>query len=291
MDEQGNCLNWYTQPKVKKIMGPVDEAAKDLARRRTGLGLHTRWLYIGQSGSGKTQMVLSHLALTSEGPKCAYDRVVICTAMTEEPLYAYLKETLKDKCKLYSPGELPDVDHLVPSTHKKGDNVFLILDDLIADLERNKELLRRVTRYAIFGRKKHVTMVFLSQNFYAVPVTVRRQMNRLMICGMTSTRDTKSILKAIGGIVEAAIECKSRVEGALAITLDEYPLSRKFAYNFTGWLHPADFEQVQRGGGRTAPAAPTDDHKSPAAAPPDDRDDGGDGDDDRDLIPLADLLR
>eukprot|EP01033_Poteriospumella_lacustris_P015724 gene15723-11252_t len=82
MDEQGNCLNWYTQPKVKKIMGPVDEAAKDLARHRTGLGLYTRWLYIGQSGSGKTQMVLSHLALTSECPKCAYDRVVICTAMT-----------------------------------------------------------------------------------------------------------------------------------------------------------------------------------------------------------------
>lgn len=102
-----------------------------------------------------------------------------------------MKETLKDKCKLYSPGDLPDVDQLVPGTPKKGDNVFLILDDLIADLERNKELLRRVTRYAIFGRKKHVTMVFLSQNFYAGPVTVRRQMNRLMICGMTSTRDTK----------------------------------------------------------------------------------------------------
>ncbi len=251
-------------------------------------------------------MVLSHLALTSEGPKCAYDRVVICTAMTEEPLYAYLKETLKDKCNLYSPSELPDVDQLVPGTPKKGDNVFLILDDLIADLERNKELLRRVTRYAIFGRKKHVTMVFLSQNFYAVPVTVRRQMNRLMICGMTSTRDTKSILKAIGGIVEADTmlrmlhECKARVEGApsgLAITLDECPLSRKFAYNFTGWLTPADFEQPKRGSGLTAPAAPRDDRKSPAAAPPDapderaDRGRDDDDDDDRDLIPLADLLR
>jgi hypothetical protein len=222
--------------------------------------------------------------------------------MTEEPLYAYLKETLKDKCKLYSPSELPDVDQLVPGTPKKGDNVFLICDDLIADLERNKELLRRVTRYAIFGRKKHVTMVFLSQNFYAVPVTVRRQMNRLMICGMTSTRDTKSILKAIGGIVEADTmlrmlhDCKSRVEGApsgLAITLDECPLSRKFAYNFTTWLNPVDFGHVQRGGGLTSDA-PTDDRKSPAAAPPDapdDPDDPDDRDDDRDLIPLADLLR
>eukprot|EP01033_Poteriospumella_lacustris_P017540 gene17540-12548_t len=268
----GNCcLNWYTQPQVKKIVGPVDEAAEDLARRRTGLGLHTHWLYIGQSGSGKTQMVLSHLALTSGGPKCAYARVVICTTMTEEPLYVYLKETLKDKCKLYSPSELPDVDQLVPNTPKKGDNVFLICDDLIADLERNQELLRRVTRYAIFGRKEHVTMVFLSQNFYA------------------STRDTKSILKAIGGIVEADTmlrmlhHCKARVKGApsdLAITLDECPLSRKFAYNFTGWLNPADFEQAKRGGGLTSDA-PTDDRKSPAAAPPDAPDD------DRDLNPAV----
>jgi hypothetical protein len=81
-------------------------------------------------------MVLSHLALTSEGSKCAYHRVVICTAMTEEPFYAYLKETLKDKCKLYSPGELPDVDQLVPGQPKKGEHIFLILDDLIADLEK-----------------------------------------------------------------------------------------------------------------------------------------------------------
>ena len=118
-------------------------------------------------------------------------------------------------------------------------------------------------------------------------------MNRLVICGMTSTRDTKSILKAIGGIVEADTmlrmlhHCKARVEGApsgLAITLGECPLSRKFAYNFTGWLNTADFEQPQRGGGLTSDA-PTDDRKSPAAAPPDAPDD------DRDLIPLSDLLR
>ncbi len=83
-------------------------------------------------------------------------------------------------------------------------------------------------------------------------------------------------------------ECKSRVEGApsgLAITLDECPLSRKFAYNFTGWLQPADFNQ-KRGEGLTSDA-PTDGRKDPAAAPSDAPDD----DDDRSIIPLADLLR
>lgn len=56
-----------------------------------------------------------------------------------------------------------------------------------------------------------------------------------MICGMTS---------------------KSRMEGApsaLGITLDECPISRNFAYNFTGWLNPADFGPVKRGEGLTTP--------------------------------------
>lgn len=131
----------------------------------------------------------------------------------------------------------------MPGTPKTGDNVFLILDDLIADLERNNKLLRRVTRCDRSNLRPQEARHFSRRSSrYAVPVTVCRQMNWLM----TYARDTKSILKTIGYIVEADVSNatslqvssrrrkSARVEGGTHHPLNECTLSRKFVFNFKG---------------------------------------------------------
>ena len=48
-----------------------------------------------------------------------------------------------------------------------------MLDDIIADMEANKELNPVVTELFLRGRKLNISIVFISQSYFKVPKTIR----------------------------------------------------------------------------------------------------------------------
>ena len=48
-----------------------------------------------------------------------------------------------------------------------------MFDDIIADMEANKELNPVVTELFLRGRKLNISIVFISQSYFKVPKTIR----------------------------------------------------------------------------------------------------------------------
>ena len=51
--------------------------------------------------------------------------------------------------------------------------VFIVFDDMIADMESNEKWSPIVTELFIRGRKLNISLVFISQSYFKVPKTKR----------------------------------------------------------------------------------------------------------------------
>lgn len=152
--------------------------------------LPARILCLGPSGSGKTNITMNILKLVG-----IFDQVVLCAKDLEEKLYVHLSETFqliekKLKKRMFlaidNIQDLPDIDEFDPKM-----NHLLIIDDMICE---NKKLLAKVEEFWIRGRKKGITMMFLSQDYVSTPKLIRRNSNYIIIKKLNTLRDLKLIL-------------------------------------------------------------------------------------------------
>ena len=51
--------------------------------------------------------------------------------------------------------------------------MLIVFDDMIGDMESNKELIPIVTELFLRGRKLNILLVFISQSYFKVPKTIR----------------------------------------------------------------------------------------------------------------------
>lgn len=162
-------INFYDNIKTVKTLNPNAKIHK--------LELPFRGLVCCGSGGGKSNLVMNLLYLMNK----TLHKIVICTK-AEEPLYTYLKDKIKD-VEIYYNGEIPEFEKL---NKEQG---LVIFDDLCLDKNQSK-----IGEMYIRGRKLGYSMVYISQNFYSTPKTVR--INCLLTWlgrGMTS-RDLNMIL-------------------------------------------------------------------------------------------------
>ena len=134
----------------------------------------SRILIIGDSGSGKTNLLLN---LIENQPKI-------------DKIYMYAKDPFEAKYQyLINKREGVDIDHFndpkafieysndMRDVYKninyynpyKENKILIVFDDMIADMIHNKKLKLIVTESFIRGRKLNISLIFITQSYFKVP--------------------------------------------------------------------------------------------------------------------------
>lgn len=163
--------NFYTLTKKKKIRNP--------GYQKHGFELPAYCICIGGSGSGKTNVLMQFLSLTTD----TFDNIVICTRNKDEPLYNLLQDKIPDIT--FYESEVPDIEEFNGSKMS-----LIVFDDLVLD----KQLNIKISEYFIRGRKRNITVFYLSQSFYKIPKLIRINARYVIIKKLSSLKDLKLII-------------------------------------------------------------------------------------------------
>ncbi len=109
-------------------------------------------LVCGGTETGKSNFVSNLLFQMND----TFGKLIIVCKQKDEPIYAMLKNTLKDNCDVIDVKELPELNTLGKSLF--GKPVSLIFDDLICCPQE------KIGDYSIRARKFKIMCVFLSQS-------------------------------------------------------------------------------------------------------------------------------
>lgn len=178
-----NLINFYTVLDRPEYFNPNQHA----------LAHPFRAAIVGRSGAGKTLCLLNLI----KACRC-FSRVYVFAAMHEEPLYEYLSAALNDVapgcCVVTNDVSLiPGDDELAKLP--PGTQVLFVFDDV---LTANKATQARILDIFLRGRKlgpQGCSAVFISQSWYAMDKTVRKQLTHLILTALGSKQDISSILR------------------------------------------------------------------------------------------------
>ena len=173
--------NFYKEKDVQKYLSSVDNPKLKLH----GLDkLPFRLVCCAPSGSGKTNMILNLVEKFSKG-KGTFNSITIITRNKSEPLYEFLEDQSNKKPKIEEGLEnLPALD-----TFDKDLQHLVIFDDMV--LEKNQKAMSEMY---IRGRKRGISVCYLSQSFYKIPKTIRSNCNYFVLLKLSGKRDLNLIL-------------------------------------------------------------------------------------------------
>ena len=218
-------LNFYQLDEVKKHTSKSHNPNFNLHN----LELPFRMLVIASSGGGKSNFVCNLLKLFCRG-NGTFDEVIIFCKSKHEPLYEYLEEASKGSIVVTEDlSKLPKVNDLDNNTQK-----LYIFDDLVLD----KNPL--VSDYFIRGRKKGVSLIFLTQSFYNTPKIIRQNCRYFVLLKLSGSRDLQMIMKdlSIGKSKNELLELYEYAtrEKFSVLLIDNDRTEDKFRKNFTEYL-------------------------------------------------------
>ena len=157
-----------------------------------------RILIAGGSGSGKTNALLN---LINNQPDI--DKIYLYAKDPYEAKYQYLinkrekvrLDYFKDsKAFMESSNDMEDVsknnENYNPGKKRK---MLIVFDDMIADVMNNKELNPVVTELFIRGRKRNISIVFITQSYFKVPKDVRLISTHFFIMKISNKRELQQI--------------------------------------------------------------------------------------------------
>lgn len=168
-----------------------------------------RSVLVGKTGTGKSNLLMNIIRLCDN-----FHEILLFTGSdSTEFLYKKLKEKLKDKMIVFdSPTELikyANEAHEADEAEAKEDGEkyskiqrLCIFDDFIGV----KKLQDPIDKFSTYCRKLNCSLVLLTQNFYEVNKTVRKQVNYTFLMGGAGNRDLKAISRdALPDLKPAAI--------------------------------------------------------------------------------------
>lgn len=136
-------------------------------------------IFIGGSGSGKTNALLQFIQMSSG----SFQKIVICVKNADEPLYDLLKKK-SEEIEFYEDGTIPDIKEFEESKSS-----LIVFDDLVLEKDQSK-----ILEYFIRGRKLGITCIYLSQSYYKIPKTIRINCRYILIKKLSSSKDLKLII-------------------------------------------------------------------------------------------------
>jgi hypothetical protein len=196
-----------------------------------------RGVVVAPSGSGKTSFVGNLIKIFSKGQGTFVTITIICKD-AEEPIYKYLA-SLSDAISIKEGGleNLPDLnkaDKEVPT--------LLIIDDQQLEKKQNG-----VEEYYIRCRKKGVSILYLAQNYYVVPIVIRRNCNYLIVLKLSGEKEIKMMLREVGlgltkeQLINMYAYATNQKFDVLIIDYESSDINRRYRKNFTQYLQPSDY--------------------------------------------------
>jgi len=219
-------INFYQNKGIKKYLTQSVNPHFD----DTQIKVDTRILVIGSSGSGKTNLLMNYIKLSP----MTFSHIHI-VFKTFEPLYELLQEKLKESGGVTFYDDINKLPNLDDIQQEKGDQQLVVFDDQINE---SKKLNTKVAEYFIRGRKKNLTMFFISQSFFKIPKLIRQQMQYLLLLKMSSGKDLRLIVSdfalglEIDQLQEIYKDATKQQFNFLKIDIDEGNPDHKFSLNF-----------------------------------------------------------
>ena len=153
-----------------------------------------RVLIIGGSGSGKTNALLN---LINNQPDI--DKIYLYAKDPYEAKYQYLINKREKvgldhfddpKAFIEYSNDMQDVHKSIDDYNsRKKRKVLTVFDDMIADMINNKKLDSTVTELFIRGRKRNISIVFITQSYFKVPKDVRLNSTHFFIMKIPNKRE------------------------------------------------------------------------------------------------------
>ena len=219
-----NVINFYEQKNMKKYLNKTDNPHYEKHK----IKLPFRMLIVGSSGSGKTNTLLN---LIYQMPD-TFAKIVVVTACKDEPLYSYLYDQSggeKGGVKITEMDKdgLPNLKDF-----NKEQNSLIVLDDLV---NRSPKEQAPIAEFYLRARKRSVSLVYISQSFYAIPKLIRNNITHLILKQVSSSRNLAMISKecSIGlkkKILKDMYQDAVKNMGFLMFDLDN--MERPFRKNF-----------------------------------------------------------
>lgn len=229
-----DIVNFYS---LKGVAKHLDSRA-DEQRQWTGIKKNSRLLICGASGSGKSNCLLNYLALASKPARGTFKHIFLCYK-TDEPLYEYLKDKIKGDITCYKSLESFPEASSFPDQNE--DQYLVIIDDCVMDKDRASS--KKIGEYFAFGRKKSLTICFLSQSYFDTPTFVRKNINYLLLTSIAGNRDLRLIVKDYLRSNVSVEQLQEMYEHATMKELDFFKidltackLNQKFSRNFTDYF-------------------------------------------------------
>lgn len=191
---------------------------------------------VAPSGSGKTNWLINFLHLCCQGGEGTFADITIITRNKDEPLYNYIT-TKSDQIQVKEGlSNLPPLDKF-----DKKEQHLIVIDDLVLSKD-----LSPVENYYIRARKLSVSVIFISQSYFAIPKIIRNNCSYLILLKLSGDREVNMILKESGLGLDKEQLLKMYQEATkfkfspLIIDKEEDPHSR-FRSGFVDILDPNDY--------------------------------------------------
>lgn len=167
-----------------------------------------RWLVSGESGSGKTNLVLSAILppqfRNSESPDDAiqikFDKLYLYTKTPEQPKYKLLFQWINTMESEFEQayGEKLDMvtirtkpEEVISVDDMDSDIINLcIIDDMIT--VKNQEVFEDMF---IRGRHRNLSCIYITQSYFKTPIDIRKQCNYISLFGVNSLGDLVTLCK------------------------------------------------------------------------------------------------
>ena len=205
-----------------KIYKSKDKEVKDLIKKPKNPGfnkthmmetLPVRVVCCGPSGSGKSVCLLNFLAAFSG----TFSRIILCCQDRDEVLYNYLTLKMTEVEFFEGIDEIPDINEI-----DKDDQTLIILDDFASESRKKHAMIEQ---YFLRGRKKNISSIYLSQNFFNLSKLIRGNLTHCIFKTLSNVPDLKlcvrqySLQSDLNGILNMYNYCNQEFENFFLMSL------------------------------------------------------------------------
>ena len=177
---------------------------KKMNKIKEGNNLPFRMLIIGSSGSGKTNTLL-HL-INNLNP---IDKIYLYAKDTHEPKYEYfinkreqagIKNLNDPHAFIEYSDDMDDVLDDINNYNKNRDKkVLIVFDDMIADIEYNKNFKRIIKELFYRARKINVSIVCITQSYFRTLKDARLNGTHYILMKINNKKELKRIAEEKSG--------------------------------------------------------------------------------------------